>query len=61
MNKIKGIIAPMLTAFKENGEFDEVKTRKFIDYLIDKGIDGMHLTVVPVSLLPWILMRGSIS
>ena len=41
MNKIKGIIAPMLTAFKENGEFDEVKTRKFIDYLIDKGIDGI--------------------
>jgi len=41
MAKIQGIIPPMLTAFKENGEFDEEKTRKFVDYLIEKGVDGL--------------------
>jgi len=41
MKKIQGVIPPMLTAFKENGELDEKKTRDFVDYLIKKGVDGI--------------------
>ncbi|MTI62028.1 MAG: dihydrodipicolinate synthase family protein [Firmicutes bacterium] len=41
MTEIKGIIVPALTAFDEDGKINEEKTRNFVDYLIEKGVDGI--------------------
>lgn len=41
MVKFEGIIPPMLTPFKENGDLDLQKLREFVDYLIKGGVHGL--------------------
>lgn len=37
----KGVIVPMVTAFKENGELDEQGLRRLTNHLIEKGVHGL--------------------
>lgn len=41
----QGVIAAMLTPFDENGNIAEGQVRKLVEFLIDKGVDG----IFPVS------------
>ena len=44
-NKIfrpEGVYAAMLTPFDERGKVNETVLRKLVDFLIDKGIDGLY-------------------
>ena len=41
MVRFEGIIPPMLTPFKENGDLDLQKLRDFVDYLIEGGVHGL--------------------
>jgi len=41
LNKLAGIIAPMVTPFDKNEELDLDMTRKEIKYLLSTGIDGI--------------------
>lgn len=41
LDKIKGMIPPVVTPFKDNEELDEVATRKEIKFLLDKNVDGI--------------------
>lgn len=41
---IKGIIAPNLTFFKENGSMDEDKCRWHMDWVLSSGVDGLFVT-----------------
>jgi len=38
---VKGIIPPMLTAFHDDGSIDEQRTRGFVNFLVDNGVDGI--------------------
>lgn len=40
-NIFKGIIPPLSTIFKNNGEIDKTGMKKLIDELINKGVDGL--------------------
>lgn len=44
LENFKGVIPALLTVFDENELIDEKRSRGFINYLIDKGIDGLYLT-----------------
>lgn len=37
----RGIVVPIVTPLKQNGDFDEAAYRKLIDYLADNGIHGV--------------------
>jgi 4-hydroxy-tetrahydrodipicolinate synthase len=39
--KLEGIVAPMPTAFAEDGGVDEKRTRLLVDFLVEGGIDGL--------------------
>ncbi len=41
LNKLTGMIAPMVTSFDENEELDLNATRKEVKYLLSTGIDGI--------------------
>src|SRR6266704_486403 len=41
MKKLEGIIAPMATAITRDEKIDEKTTRTLVDFLIDRGIDGL--------------------
>jgi len=41
LNKLAGMIAPMVTPFDENEELDLNATRKEVKYLLNTGIDGI--------------------
>lgn len=41
LNKLTGMIAPMVTPFDENEELDLNATRKEVKYLLNTGIDGI--------------------
>lgn len=41
LNKLTGMIAPMVTPFDENEELDLNATRKEVKYLLSTGIDGI--------------------
>ncbi|MCL4417258.1 MAG: dihydrodipicolinate synthase family protein [Actinobacteria bacterium] len=41
----EGVIVAMLTPFDDNGRISEKETRKLVNFLIDKGVDG----IFPVS------------
>jgi len=41
LNKLTGMIAPMVTPFGENEELDLNATRKEVKYLLNTGIDGI--------------------
>lgn len=41
MTSFEGIIPPMLTPFKDDGELDLQKLRDFVDYLIEGGVHGL--------------------
>ncbi len=41
---IKGVIPAMLTCFDENEEVDVKRTVEFVDYLIEKGAEGLYIT-----------------
>lgn len=43
MFKPKGIIPAMITPLTKEGAFNEVATRKLIDYLIDGGVHGLFV------------------
>ena len=42
--KIKGIVPPITTPFKEDGEFYEKGMRNIVSWLIDKGVHGLFAT-----------------
>ena len=37
----KGIYAAMMTPFKEDGTVNESELRRIVDFIIDKGVDGL--------------------
>ncbi|MDD3776384.1 MAG: dihydrodipicolinate synthase family protein [Actinomycetota bacterium] len=37
----EGVIVAMLTPFDEQGKINEVEVRRFVNFLIDKGVDGL--------------------
>ncbi|MDZ7838202.1 MAG: dihydrodipicolinate synthase family protein [Actinomycetota bacterium] len=37
----EGVIVAMLTPFDEKGKINEVEVRRFVNFLIDKGVDGL--------------------
>ncbi len=37
----EGVIVAMLTPFDEQGKINEIEVRKFVNFLIDKGVDGL--------------------
>ncbi len=37
----EGVIVAMLTPFDEEGRVSEVEVRRFVDFLINKGVDGL--------------------
>jgi len=41
LDKLTGMIAPMITPFDENGELDLNTTRKEVKYLLNTGINGI--------------------
>lgn len=41
---IRGVIPALMTFFDENEEVDEARTRRMINFLIDKGVNGFYLT-----------------
>src|SRR5947209_7632912 len=41
MKKLEGIIAPMATAITHDEKIDAKTTRTLVDFLIDRGIDGL--------------------
>ena len=42
--EIKGVIPALITPFDENENFDEVRMRKIVNWLIDEKVDGFYLT-----------------
>ena len=44
MNKIKGILAPNITFFKEDGTIDEALCRWHIRWMFENGVNGAFLT-----------------
>lgn len=42
MFRLKGVIPPMITPFKENGELDRDGLRRLVEYL-DKRVDGLFI------------------
>ncbi len=42
MFRLKGVIPPMITPFRENGELDEVNLQKLVEYLSGK-VDGLFI------------------
>ena len=43
MEKLKGVLCPMVTLIDEKENIDEISTRKLVRRLIDKKIDGLFL------------------
>jgi len=43
MFKMKGVVPPMLTPFKENGDLDEANLKKLVTYLSNE-VDGLFIT-----------------
>lgn len=41
--EIKGVIPALITPFDENENFDEVRMRKIVNWLIDEKVDGFYL------------------
>jgi len=37
----EGVIVAMLTPFDDQGKINEVEVRRFVNFLIDKGVDGL--------------------
>ena len=44
ITQIKGVIPAMLTCFDDDGNFSPERQKKFTEYLIRKGINGLYLT-----------------
>lgn len=44
INNIKGVIPAMITTFDKNEELDFDRAKIFVDYLINKGADGLYIT-----------------
>jgi len=44
LNKLQGVIPPIITPFKENEEVDLEVTRREVKYLLTTGIDGIAAT-----------------
>ena len=42
MFRLKGVIPPMITPFKENGDLDEANLQKLVEYLSGK-VDGLFI------------------
>jgi 2-dehydro-3-deoxy-D-pentonate aldolase len=43
MEILRGVIPPLLTLFKENGDFDKENQKKLINFLIDSDVDGLFI------------------
>ncbi len=44
MKQITGVIAAMITPFDEQEQVDVVRTQALVDFLLERGIDGLYLT-----------------
>ncbi|TWU41781.1 dihydrodipicolinate synthase family protein [Novipirellula artificiosorum] len=42
MNRISGILTPHLTPVDDHGRVDEDRLRGYIDWLIERGVDGLY-------------------
>jgi dihydrodipicolinate synthase/N-acetylneuraminate lyase len=40
--KIQGIFTPHIVPLQPNGEIDEPETRRYVDWLIEKGVHGLY-------------------
>lgn len=50
MKKLKGVVPPMVTPFKENAEVDYESLKVLVNFLKDK-VDGLTIILQPLSLL----------
>ena len=41
-NRLQGIFTPNLVAFDDRGEINESETRRYIDWLIERGVHGLY-------------------
>lgn len=44
LSKIKGVLPALVTPFDENENFDEGRMRAVVDFLINRGVDGLYVT-----------------
>lgn len=44
LKDIRGVIPALVTCFDENGEFDELRQRSVVRFLLDKKVNGLYLT-----------------
>lgn len=44
LSKIKGVLPALVTPFDENEHFDEGRMRAIVDFLINRGVDGLYVT-----------------
>lgn len=44
LSKIKGVLPALVTPFDENENFDEGRMRAIVDFLINRGVDGLYVT-----------------
>ncbi len=44
MNQITGVIAAMITPFDEHENVDVARTQALVDFLLERGVDGLYLT-----------------
>ncbi|KFL32710.1 N-acetylneuraminate lyase [Devosia riboflavina] len=44
LSQIKGVLPALVTPFDENENFDEGRMRAVVDFLINRGVDGLYVT-----------------
>src|SRR5215211_5305421 len=42
MSKLRGIFTPHMVPLDSSGQIDEPQLRKYIDWLIDRGVHGLY-------------------
>ena len=43
MDRILGVVPPVLTPFDQNGQLIEGEFREYLSFLLDKGVDGVFV------------------
>ncbi|HEX6986939.1 MAG TPA: dihydrodipicolinate synthase family protein [Planctomycetaceae bacterium] len=41
-DRLRGIFTPNLVAYDDRGEINEAETRRYVDWLIDRGVHGLY-------------------
>ncbi|MGV3650272.1 MAG: dihydrodipicolinate synthase family protein [Devosia sp.] len=44
LSEIRGVLPALVTPFDENEAFDAARMRKVVDFLVERGVDGLYVT-----------------